>query len=70
MFCLVINTQVILGGGRLKMLPNSESDPEYPFVKGSRKDGRNLVGGLPILKEHAAMDRTSWSIKSVCNRLI
>ena len=52
------------------MFPNSESDPEYPFVKGSRKDGRNLIGGLPILKEHAAMDRTSWSIKSVCNRLI
>ena len=26
--------------------------------------------GLETLKEHVAWDRTSWSIKSICNRLL
>lgn len=34
---------VILGGGRQQFLPADEQDPEYPAVKGSRKDKRNLV---------------------------
>lgn len=35
--------EVVLGGGRTYFLPNTESDPEYPSVKGKRTDGRNLV---------------------------
>ena len=34
---------VILGGGRANFLPAGESDPEYPEIKGRRKDGRNLI---------------------------
>lgn len=35
--------QVILGGGRVYMFPENTVDQEYPSIKGSRKDGRNLV---------------------------
>lgn len=35
--------QVILGGGRKYMFPEGTPDPEYPFQKGTRLDGRNLV---------------------------
>lgn len=35
--------EVVLGGGRTYFLPNTESDPEYPSVKGKRTDGRNLL---------------------------
>lgn len=34
---------VILGGGRANFLPTSESDPEYPEIRGRRQDGRNLI---------------------------
>lgn len=34
---------VLLGGGRANFLPESSADPEYPALKGRRKDGRNLV---------------------------
>lgn len=35
--------EVVMGGGRTKFLPQSVNDPEYPEIKGERKDGRNLV---------------------------
>ena len=35
--------QVLMGGGRANFLPATEADPEYPNVKGLRKDGRNLI---------------------------
>jgi alkaline phosphatase len=34
---------VIMGGGRKKFFPAELTDPEYPEVKGDRKDHRNLV---------------------------
>ncbi|XP_071805885.1 alkaline phosphatase-like [Asterias amurensis] len=40
------DTQVIMGGGRMKMLPREAADPEYPedsSKAGSRNDGRNLI---------------------------
>ncbi|XP_070688481.1 alkaline phosphatase-like [Pempheris klunzingeri] len=42
---LVYNTEinVILGGGRRYMFPNTTQDPEYPTHRGERFDGRNLV---------------------------
>ncbi|KAF3690800.1 Intestinal-type alkaline phosphatase [Channa argus] len=42
---LVNNTEinVILGGGRQYMFPNTMQDPEYPSRKGSRNDGKDLV---------------------------
>ncbi|XP_071805900.1 alkaline phosphatase, tissue-nonspecific isozyme-like [Asterias amurensis] len=58
---LANNTNVILGGGRSKMLPNSESDPEYPFVKGSRKDGRNLIDEWLSGKDNAS-SRYVWNL--------
>ncbi|XP_071805870.1 alkaline phosphatase-like [Asterias amurensis] len=41
------DTQVIMGGERMKMLPREAADPEYPedsSKAGSRNDGRNLIG--------------------------
>ena len=35
--------QVIFGGGRQNLLPNNETDPEYPDSKGKRTDSRNLM---------------------------
>ncbi|XP_063058118.1 intestinal-type alkaline phosphatase [Engraulis encrasicolus] len=42
---LVHNTDinVILGGGRQYMLPNTTKDPEYPTYSGSRQDKTNLI---------------------------
>ncbi|XP_033642444.1 alkaline phosphatase, tissue-nonspecific isozyme-like [Asterias rubens] len=40
------DTHVIMGGGRMKMLPREAADPEYPedsSKAGSRNDGRNLI---------------------------
>ena len=34
---------VVMGGGRENLLPNTAADPEYPALKGRRHDGRNLV---------------------------
>ena len=34
---------VIMGGGRRKFFPAEMTDPEYPEMKGDRKDHRNLV---------------------------
>ncbi|MGE0445852.1 MAG: alkaline phosphatase [Vicinamibacterales bacterium] len=34
---------VALGGGRSHFMPNTEADPEYPRVRGRRKDGRDLI---------------------------
>ncbi|XP_029003532.1 intestinal-type alkaline phosphatase [Betta splendens] len=52
---LVHNTQidVILGGGRQYMFPQSVQDPEYPTNKGSRKDGLNLVAEWQKNKKNA-----------------
>jgi alkaline phosphatase len=36
--------EVVLGGGRLKFLPNDVTDPENDSKKGDRKDKRNLIG--------------------------
>lgn len=35
--------EVVLGGGRTYLLPNTQNDPEYPNVKGKRNDGRDLI---------------------------
>ena len=35
--------QVILGGGRSKLMPNNMSDPEYPDKSGLREDGEDLI---------------------------
>lgn len=35
--------EVALGGGRLKFLPKTAQDPEYPHLLGERADGRNLI---------------------------
>lgn len=34
---------VILAGGRLPFLPADEADPEYPELRGTRRDGRHLI---------------------------
>jgi alkaline phosphatase len=34
---------VVLGGGRENLLPNTVADPEYPALRGHRRDGRNLI---------------------------
>lgn len=38
-----LSVQVILGGGRQYMFPDTAQDPEYPKYKGVRKDGQDLV---------------------------
>ncbi|MEO6184840.1 MAG: alkaline phosphatase, partial [Steroidobacteraceae bacterium] len=35
--------EVVLGGGREVMTDTGTADPEYPALKGRRRDGRNLV---------------------------
>ncbi len=35
--------EVVLGGGRVNFLPNSQPDPEYAKQSGKRKDGRDLT---------------------------
>jgi alkaline phosphatase len=35
--------KVILGGGRQHLMPNTQSDPEYPKKIGKRTDGRDLI---------------------------
>jgi len=35
--------EVVLGGGRVYLLPKTQTDPEYPSVKGKRNDGRDLT---------------------------
>lgn len=35
--------EVLIGGGRTYFMPNTAFDPEYPSVKGRRKDGRDLT---------------------------
>lgn len=34
---------VFMGGGRTYFMPNTQTDPEYPSIKGRRKDGRDLI---------------------------
>ena len=34
---------VIFGGGRQQLTPNTQADPEYPEVMGKRSDGRDLI---------------------------
>uniref|UniRef100_A0A3Q3RKM7 alkaline phosphatase n=2 Tax=Mastacembelus armatus TaxID=205130 RepID=A0A3Q3RKM7_9TELE len=52
---LVHNTEinVILGGGRQYMFPNTVADPEYPKSQGSRKDGQDLVQAWKKDKKNA-----------------
>jgi len=35
--------EVVLGGGREVMTDTTTTDPEYPALKGRRRDGRNLI---------------------------
>lgn len=35
--------QVIMGGGRQMMIPDTMPDPEYPEQRGKRLDGQNLM---------------------------
>ena len=39
--------EVLMGGGRTYFMPNTSFDPEYPSVKGRRKDGRDRDPPLP-----------------------
>uniref|UniRef100_A0A3Q0S6I0 alkaline phosphatase n=1 Tax=Amphilophus citrinellus TaxID=61819 RepID=A0A3Q0S6I0_AMPCI len=52
---LVYNTEinVILGGGRTYMFPNTTKDPEYSSRTGQRQDGKNLVEEWLKNKENA-----------------
>ncbi|XP_034567255.1 intestinal-type alkaline phosphatase-like isoform X1 [Notolabrus celidotus] len=52
---LVYNTEidVILGGGRKYMFPNTMKDPEYSSDEGNRTDGRNLVSEWMKNKKNA-----------------
>ena len=34
---------VLMGGGRVNFMPESQPDPEYPAQRGRRKDGRDLI---------------------------
>jgi alkaline phosphatase len=35
--------EVVLGGGREVMMPATQADPEYPQLRGRRRDGRDLI---------------------------
>lgn len=35
--------EVVLGGGRREFLSRDRADPEYPTVRGKRRDGRDLI---------------------------
>lgn len=35
--------EVVLGGGRVYLLPKTQADPEYASIKGKRSDGRDLT---------------------------
>ena len=35
--------EVVFGGGRKKLMPQNQKDPEYPDKKGERLDGRSLI---------------------------
>ena len=39
----VICVQVILGGGRSRLLPTFKRDPEHSSLRGLRQDGRDLI---------------------------
>ena len=39
----LVITQVVMGGGRQRLMPINETDPEYPEKNGTRKDGRNII---------------------------
>ncbi|MFA7542573.1 MAG: alkaline phosphatase, partial [Lysobacterales bacterium] len=47
---------VVLGGGRAVFMPADQSDPEYPDRRGSRADGRDLIG-----EWQARGDRFVWN---------
>ena len=42
MWCTILLFQVILGGGRRNMMPNTTADPEYVTIMGERWDQRDL----------------------------
>jgi alkaline phosphatase len=46
--------EVALGGGRAKFLPASQGDPEYPGLRGERRDGRDLTQEWLRRRPHAA----------------
>lgn len=46
--------KVLMGGGRVNFMPASQSDPEYPDVKGRRKDGRDLIAEWQQRHRHGA----------------
>lgn len=48
---------VVLGGGRNRFLPKDVADPEYPVVRGTRLDGRNLIAEW----QRAADSRFVWN---------
>ncbi|WP_240099051.1 alkaline phosphatase [Thermomonas flagellata] len=41
---------VLMGGGRINLMPASQRDPEYPQLSGARGDGRDLIAEW--LKRH------------------
>lgn len=58
---------VILGGGRSGFLPETTVDPEYPAMKGRRKDGRNLAdewkaqaANRTLVTDKAGFDAFDW----------
>ena len=59
-FTSIVNSQVIV------LQVNSSLKSFFPHVKSSHK----LFFPQAKLKEHVALDRTRWSMKSVCNRFL
>jgi len=62
--------EVILGGGRSGFLPDTVVDPEYPAMKGRRKDGRNLADewkaqapNRTLVTDKAGFDAFDWNGK-------
>ncbi|KFM58294.1 Alkaline phosphatase, tissue-nonspecific isozyme, partial [Stegodyphus mimosarum] len=48
------NIQVILGGGRESLMPNTTFDPEYPERRGKRPDNRQLI---EMWKKHKQLNK-------------
>ncbi len=51
---------VMLGGGRWNFLPSTMADPEYPELKGKRKDGRDLTADW--MKRYSNSGAYVWNL--------
>lgn len=53
---------VMFGGGRMNFLPATMADPEYPDLKGKRKDGRDLT--QEWLKRYSNSGAYAWNTET------